>query len=574
MNTSSSMPRVLPPRPPADDSVRKNLAREINGPLFVADLLLLRGIGDKEAARAFFQPSPIPPLGGGGKQGGELLGLDRAVSLLTEAKRRGERIAVHGDYDVDGVVGTALLFMGLKEIGFDAIWLLPNRFDGGYGLSRRTLDTLRAQDAQWVISVDTGVSAVEEIAYANSLGLRVIVTDHHQAPPVLPSAEAIVNPNQPGCPYPNKGLSGCGVAWRLLEALASALGGPDPARYLDLFALGSLADNVPVTGENRALLRAGLRRMAESAHLGLTVLLERAGLNPSSLGSADLLFKVTPLLNAMGRMGSPEISLKLFLAKTTAEAHACIDQMESENRKRRQLDQSITAEAVARIEGETALRDAPCLVVDSVTWHEGVIGIVAARLVDRFRRPAFVLAVDGEGVAKGSGRTVPGFHLHQAISGCAPLFEKWGGHEFACGFSIRADRIPDFRVAMIAHAHAVSVSPRPSEVAPTVSVALEAITDDALLWLRRFEPFGSQNETPLFYAEDVELDGEPRTVGEKHLKFSVRCGSRNLDAIAFNLGHLEEWVRSRSRLERLAFYPEWNTFRGTRRIQLRVTAME
>ncbi len=565
------MPRIIPPVT-ADPKARLELARAINGPAFIADLLLQRGIRDQESAREFFLPEPPPasPVQA-------LLGLDRAVDLLTGARTRGERVAVHGDYDVDGVTGTALLYQGLCGLGFDALWLLPNRFDGGYGLSRRTLDTLSAQGAQWVISVDTGVAAGEEIGYAKSLGLRVIVTDHHQAPPDLPPAEVILNPNQPGCSYPNKGLSGCGVAYRLLEALTITLKGPDHTRYLDLVALGSLADNVPVTGENRALLRAGLRRMATASGggVGLRVLLERAGADPAALTSTDLLFKVTPLLNAMGRMGSPEVSLRLFLAQTTAEAHACVDKMEAENQKRRKLDQAITAEAVAQIEGDASLRDAPCLVVASEAWHEGVIGIVAARLVDRFRRPAFVLAIDGAGIAKASGRTVPGFHLHQALTGCAELFEKWGGHEFACGFSLRADRIPAFRAAMLRHAAATTgTDPRPAEVTPAVAVDLEEINADNLLWLRRFEPFGPKNESPLFYAENVGLQGEPRTVGDKHLKFSVRCGGRSLEAIAFNLGHLVDWLRDRDGLARLAFYPEWNTFRGARRIQLRVAAME
>jgi single-stranded-DNA-specific exonuclease len=561
------MPRILPPPPPADETLRRDLAASIQGPLFVADLLLQRGIRDKEGARAFFLPEPAPASG-------PLLGMEKAVALLREARERGECVAVHGDYDVDGVTGTALLYPGLAGLGFEAIWLLPNRFDGGYGLSRRSLDTLAERGARWVISVDTGVSAREEIAYANSRGLRVIVTDHHQAPETLPDAEVILNPNQRGCPYPNKGLSGCGVAWRLLEALTGP-GDPDPARYLDLLALGSLADNVPVTGENRALLRAGLRRMTAPSSVGLRVLLQRVGIDPAALTTTDLLFKATPLLNAMGRMGSAEISLRLFLAQSEIEAHACVDRMEAENKKRRRLDQAITAEAVARVDGDPALRESPCLVLHSESWHEGVIGIVAARLVDRYRRPSFVLAADGEGLAKGSGRTIPGFHLHKALTGCRDLFEKWGGHAFACGFTLRVDRIPEFRAAMEETARTyLADGPQPAEVAPAVRVDLADINADSLLWLRRFEPFGPRNEAPVFYAEDVDLDGEPRTVGEKHLKFSVKRRGQIFDAIAFNLGHLAGWMREKENLARLAFYPEWNSFRGSKRIQLRVAAME
>ncbi len=566
-NEAADIPRIVPPPPPADEALRRALAKEINGPLFIADLLLLRGIRDKEAARAFFLPEP-PPVHDGG-----MLGLARAVELLRAARAAGERVAVHGDYDVDGVTGAALLYLGLRDLGFDADWILPNRFDGGYGLTRRTLDQLAERGARWVVSVDTGVSAVEETEYARSLGLRVIITDHHQAPPVLPDAEAIINPNQPGCPYPNKGISGCGVAYRLLEALHAADGKPAPEQHLDLLALGSLADSVPVHGENRGLVRAGLRRMASSANVGLRVLLERTGVDPSTLTSSEILFRVTPLLNATGRMGSPETSLKLFLSADEREAHRHVDRMETQNARRRELDQANTTAAIGMV--ESGMRDDACLVVHSEDWHEGVIGIVAARLVDRYRRPSFVLSVDEHGMAKGSGRTVRGFNLHEALAARPELFEKWGGHAFACGFSVHRDRIPELRSHLIARAReAFAAGPPEHEVKPAIAVSLEEITPEGLLWLRRFEPFGPRNEAPLFYAEGVSLEGTPRTVGEKHLKFAVRAGGVALDAIGFNLGHLLDRLEGRSRIDRLVFYPEWNTFRGRRNIQLRVAAVE
>jgi single-stranded-DNA-specific exonuclease len=572
-------PRIVPPPPAPDETLRRGLAKDINGPLFAADLLLLRGIQDKDGARAFFLPEPAPLSEAG------MLHMERAVSLLAAAKAAGERVAVHGDYDVDGVTGAALMYLGLRDLGFDADWILPNRFDGGYGLTRRTLDQLKARGAHWVVSVDTGISAVEETAYAQSLGMKVLLTDHHQAPPTLPAAECIVNPNQPGCPYPNKGLSGCGVAYRVIEALSEALNATpefqgrrfDPSKYLDLVALGSLADNVPVTGENRGLIRAGLRRMANSENVGLRVLLQRTGVDSTALTSSEILFKVTPLLNATGRMGSPETSLRLFLSANEREAHQHVDRMEAENARRRTLDQANTAEAIAQV--ENGMRDDACLVVHSDGWHEGVIGIVAARLVDKYRRPAFVMAVDEHGVARGSGRTVRGFNLHEALGAHPELFVKWGGHAFACGFSIERDNIPAFRARMVERAAgAFADGPRPPEVAPALTVDLREIDAEGLLWLRRFEPFGPRNEAPLFYAENVELYGSARTVGEKHLKFAVRgggsAGSEPLEAIGFNLAHLLDRIEGKDRLARIVFYPEWNSFRGQRKIQLRVAALE
>jgi single-stranded-DNA-specific exonuclease len=571
-------PRIAPPPPVPDESLRRRLAKEINGPVFAADLLILRGIEDTEGARAFFLPEPAPLSAAG------MLNMEKAVALLVGAKAAGERVAVHGDYDVDGVTGAALLYLGLRGLGFEADWILPNRFDGGYGLTRRTLDQLKARGAQWVVSVDTGIAAVEETAYAQSLGMKVLLTDHHQAAPVLPAAECIINPNQPGCPYPNKGLSGCGVAYRLIEALSGALAALDPAAKafdvsstLDLVALGSLADNVPVTGENRGLIRAGLRRMANSSNVGLRVLLARTGVDSAALTSSEILFKVTPLLNATGRMGSPETSLRLFLSADEREAHQHVDRMEAENVRRRTLDQANTADAIAQVEG--SMREDAALVVHSSGWHEGVIGIVAARLVDKYRRPSFVMAVDEHGVARGSGRTVRGFNLYEALGAHADLLVKWGGHAFACGFSITQENIADFRVRMIERAATVfSEGPKPPEVAPSVTVDLREIDAEGLLWLRRFEPFGPRNEAPLFLAENVELYGSVRTVGEKHLKFAVRGGGRSgtepLEAIGFNLATLIDRVEGKDRLAKIVFYPEYNSFRGQRKIQLRVVALE
>jgi single-stranded-DNA-specific exonuclease len=347
----------------------------------------------------------------------------------------------------------------------------------------------------------------------------------------------------------------------------------DASKFLDLVALGSLADNVPLHGENRGLVRAGLRRMASSQNVGLRVLLERTGVDSTALTSTDILFKVTPLLNATGRMGSPETSLKLFLSADEREAHCHVDKMEAANGKRRTLDQANTADAYAMVEHR--LREDACLVVDSEAWHEGVIGIVAARLVDKYRRPSFVLSIDEHGVAKGSGRTVRGFNLHEALAAHAHLFTKWGGHAFACGFSIVKENIPAFREAMVARARGIFADgPMPAEVAATLNVDMREINGDGLLWLRRFEPFGPRNEAPLFYAENVELYGMPRTVGEKHLKFAVRVGATPLDAIAFNMGHMIDALEGRDRLAKLVFHPEWNVFRGQKRVQLRVVALE
>jgi single-stranded-DNA-specific exonuclease len=554
--------------------LRDQLSKDINGPAFVADLLLQRGIGEKEQARDFFLAS----LGGtqSDPAGPDMLGLPRALDILRAAHASGEKIVVHGDYDVDGVTATALLYQGLKHCGLNVEWFLPNRFLEGYGISFASVAKLNGLGARWLISVDTGISAVAEVAHAKSMGMGVIITDHHQSSGDLPPADAILNPNQPGCPYPNKGLSGVGVAYKLLNALMLSLKQETAERFLDLVALGSLADNVPLVGENRRLVKAGLRLLSASPNIGVRALMERVGVEHNRISSGEILFKVTPMLNAMGRMGSPEISARLLLSQTAEEAESYLDQMVGENTKRRKLDQGITEHAVRMVDADPELSASGCLVVAAPEWHEGVIGIVAARMVERYRRPAFVLAIDAEkGVAKGSGRTLTGFNLHKALAGAAHLLEKWGGHYHACGLTIKAENIPAFRDLMNAaaaeHLAGNDFIPR---ISPTVEIPLDQLTEANMTWLQRFEPFGPLNETPLFYSEEVEMLSQPKVVGDKHLKFMVGTPAARFDAIGFNLGYLREYVMEKPRLGKIAYYPEWNSFRGERKIQLRVVAIE
>ncbi len=554
--------------------LRQGLAEAINGPGFVADLLLQRGIEEKEKARDFF----LAPLGTSQSEPDPtvMLGMEKAVALLLEARERGDKIVVHGDYDVDGVTATALLFQGLKACGFEADWFIPNRFEEGYGISNASVTKIKARGARWIISVDTGISANAEVGLAKELGLGVIITDHHQASGALPPADAILNPNQPGCPYPNKGLSGVGVAYKLLNVLSLRILGHSADRYLDLVALGSLADSVPLTPENRRLVKAGLKILSNSTSIGIHALLKRAGLEKNRVSSGELLFKVTPMLNAMGRMGSPEISLKLLLSQSEQEAQQFLDLMETENGKRRKLDQAITEEAVRMVDANMALQASGCLVVASANWHEGVIGIVAARMVERYNRPTFVLAIDAKnGLAKGSGRTMAGFNLHKALTGAAALLEKWGGHYFACGLTIKAENIDGFRDLMnqaaAKHMADHDFIPR---ICPSVQVSLDIVNEDSMAWLQRFEPFGPLNERPMFYSEEVELMAEPKVVGDKHLKLTVGNPQASFDAIGFNLGYLRNYVLEKSKLAKIAFYPEWNSFRGVRKIQLRIVALE
>ncbi len=574
MMRAPTIPAIIIPPQPSTHPLRQTLALSINGPEYVADMLLQRGIEEKEQARDFF----LAPLGDSQSRADDvpMAGLAETLAILIKAHAAGEPITVHGDYDVDGVTATAVLYQGLKELGFTADWFLPNRFQEGYGISFASVGKIKARGSAWMISVDTGIAAVAEVARARELGLGVLITDHHQASGELPPANAIINPNQPGCPYPNKGLSGVGVAYKLLNALSQALGRGTAEHYLDLVALGSLADNVPVVGENRRLVKAGLKLLAATRNLGLRALLQRTGVDGPRPTSGELLFKVTPMLNAMGRMGSPEISLKLLLAATAEEAAAYLTEMEAENGRRRKLDQTITEQAIRMVENDPELSASGCLVVASRDWHEGVIGIVAARMVERYRRPSFVLAIDAKtGFAKGSGRTVTGFNLYKALHGVSHLLEKWGGHYHACGLTVAEDRIVELRAGLnAAAAEYLAGNDFVPRMQPNLEIPLDRLGEEDMAWLQRFEPFGPLNESPLFYSEDVAVLSQPKVVGDKHLKFTVGTAGKNFEAIGFNLGYLRSYVLERSRLSKIAYYPEWNSFRGVRKLQLRIVAME
>jgi single-stranded-DNA-specific exonuclease len=556
-------------RPPkSNEQQLSSLSREINAPDFVASLLLKRGITEKEQARSFFLAEPD-----GDVRPEDLLGFEKTVSLLLNILRDGDRIIVHGDYDVDGIAGTAILYKGLKECGFNVDWFIPNRFKDGYGITLENIRKFHENGTRWIISVDTGISAMQEIRAAVDLGMKVIITDHHHVPDDLPPAEVILNPNQPGCNYSNKDLCGAGIAYHLINALMTRVLNKNAEQYLDLVALASLADSVTLLDENRYLVRKGLRLLEQTRNPGLRALLHKMELENGSLSSGDVLFKIIPLLNAPGRLGSPDLSFKIITVDNQHEASQLAEKLWEINSRRKLLDREATLEAIEIIEKDEDLKSSPCLVLNSSRWHEGIIGIVAAKLVDLYCRPAFVLSITN-GKAKGSGRTVEGFNLHNALLHNQELMEKWGGHYYACGFSIKEKNINAFRKNMCELAEKqLQDRKKSTSIVPDVEINLDEINEETMLWLKRFEPFGPSNESPLFYTEEAYMYGEPRIVGGDHMKFYVTNGLAEFDAIAFGMGGLLNDFKKDQKIT-MAFFPEWNYFRNNKTIQLRVVAME
>jgi single-stranded-DNA-specific exonuclease len=517
-------------------------------------------------------------------------GFDRAVEILLSAREKRETVVIHGDYDVDGMTGTALLWLSLRRAGLNCGWTLPRRDGEGYGLSDASLDRCQRGEgvnglpegadsrATWVVSVDTGVTAGPQITRAKAKGLGVIVTDHHLPGEGFPTEAAVLlDPYQEGCLYPNKGLCGAGLAWKLGKALLEATGAAaesDPLRLLQLVALGTLADMVPLTAENIALVRLGLRELHQRPLPGIEELLLNAKIKADKVPHGqELVFRVTPRLNSAGRMRQGELAIRLLLSANAEEARRSMDELESLNQKRQQLDQRITAEAMLQAQAQCGPTGEPpqAFVLSGDTWHEGVSGIVAQRIAERFGRPVFVLAPDpGQPLEwRGSGRSVPGTDLHIALSRCAHLLEKWGGHAQAAGLSLRRDKAELFRAEFlhaIEDARAGAKGPGPTGECRADLAEMDA---ELLGWLERLEPWGPTNPAPLFWTDSVQIVSLA-TVGEgKHMRLSLRQGGHQVDGIGFGLGG-EASRLSLGQSVRVAYQPEWNEFRGRRQVQLRI----
>ena len=544
---------------PCDQQQTTALAGELGLSATAASVLVRRGYGDADAAAAFLAgafPGHDPFLLGD---------MTDACARIRAAVAAGTRICVHGDYDVDGICATALAVLVLGELGADVGWHLPSRFEEGYGVSRDTLARLAREGYGLVITVDCGITAVEEIAEARASGLEVIVTDHHRPADELPDCP-IVATRRPGYPFPE--LCGTGVVYKLAEALLGT-GDERLARHLDLVALATIADVVPLVDENRALAIAGLRRLATTTRPGLRALMQAARVDPATIDEGAVGFRLAPRINAAGRLGRPTAALELLLTADEDEATRVAGELEELNRERQAVEERILREASAAIDAwPEARRRARGYVVANESWHEGVIGIVASRLVERYHRPV-VLIAGTAGDWKGSGRSVPVFDLHAGLAACSTLLERFGGHRAAAGLSIRPEAVDDFAEAFAAHADGELTD---DDLRPVTTVDAivpgKALTLGLCEELHRLAPFGLGNPGVNLLVAGCELS-ELSTVGDgKHLRFRVGDGRRPTgSAIAFGLGSQLDRFRRPGRYD-VAFRLQENTWNGTTSPQL------
>ncbi len=524
------------------------LAQALGLSEITASVLVRRGYGDPDAARAFLtgeQPLSDPFL---------VRDMGRAVDRIRAAVAAGQRICVHGDYDVDGICATVLAVLVLRELGADVEWHLPSRFDEGYGVSGTTLERLAGEGCGLVLTVDCGITAVDEVQRARELGLDVVVTDHHRAGDELPDCPVVAT----------KELCGTGVVFKLGEALL----GPDSEflrRHLDLVALATIADVVPLLGENRTLTISGLRTLARTQKPGLQALMKVAHVDPATVDSGQVGFRLAPRINAAGRLGHPRAALELLLTEDRDEARRLADRLEELNRDRQAVEDKILRAAIAQVEEwPEAKRRRKAYVVWGEDWHEGVIGIVASRLVERYNRPVVLLA-GGDELWKGSGRSIASFDLHGALGGCAQFLERFGGHRAAAGLSILPEFIEPFADAFAAQAEGLLA---PDDLVPTTVVDAvlprgAKLTLALCEELRRLAPFGLGNPDVTLLAPGCEL-GELATVGDgKHLRFRVQRDGRDAGgAIAFGQGTQLDRFRRVGRYD-VAFRLQENRWNGT-----------
>ena len=553
---------VLPTAP--DPAVVATLAEALHLPDSICRLLIARGHSAAESAKRFLRPR-LDQL----HAPGSMLDLDRAVERLARAIRDRETILIHGDYDVDGMCSTTLMTRAIRGFGGIAVPFIPRRLEDGYDLTEAGVRAAHDAGARVVVTCDCGTSAVAAIASLCAAGIDVIVTDHHVPGGDLPECLAVLNPKRAGCDYPDSDLAAVGVAFKLAMALAERLGANTAPilGMLDLVALATVADIAPLRGENRVFVRYGLRLLAETRNPGLRALVRSSGLEAKELTAGRIGFILAPRLNAVGRLGHAMRGVELLMSENEHEALVIARELEELNRKRQEIDRETLVQARAQL-ADPVLRDAFGLVIAREGWHPGVIGIVASRIVEETGKPTVLIAVSGD-EGKGSGRSIPAFDLHAALSGTRDILLRFGGHRAAAGVTIAADRIPELARRFDAAARAAL---RPEDLAPEVRIDLEVelgdVTPELEALLRHFEPFGLGNPGPVLLARGVRLVGAPRIVGENGLKLRLQTPTGVLEALGWGMAHRASELRGHPiditfRLER----EEWN---GKSKLQARL----
>ena len=563
---------------PQDQDGVQRLASAAQLPLVMAQLLWNRGITAPESARRFLTSAMTelhPPR--------LLPGIEAASRRIWSAIRELRKIVIYGDYDVDGTTGTAILMVILEKLGADVGYYVPHRLEEGYGLNEGAVRRLAAEGNRLLITVDCGITSVFEAEVARSLGLELIITDHHEMKAELPAADVLVHPRLPGSQYPFGELSGAGVAFKLAWAVAQRASDSERVLpelrellldLLGLTALGLVADVVPLRDENRIIVKHGLQRLVARPSLGVRALLTAAGFTEDKpVRAEDVSFRLAPRLNAAGRLGYAGLVVELLTTKKVKRAEEIATYLESQNAERQSIERKIVREAKELVEAG-GYDSAPAIVLGSIDWHAGVVGIVAGRLAEFYARPTLIAALkDGDAPSAGSGRSIGGFALHEALMACDDLLLGHGGHAAAAGFRLQAVRLDELRIRFCAHVSKVFPDGLPlPRLRLDAEVPLAAITYGLMKDIDRLEPYGAENPRPKLLASGLKLEGMPKKmgVGERHLQFRVRQGQTVLRAVAFGSGDRLEELMSGNGDVSLAFTPKVNEWQGRSSVELDV----
>jgi single-stranded-DNA-specific exonuclease len=551
-----------------DDAAGARLASALGIAPVVARLLCQRGLGDPEQAHRFLNPTLEhlhDPMA--------LADMGVAVDRILGAIERRERIAIHGDYDVDGVTSTVILRRLLELLGADVVHFIPERLRDGYGLQPASVERLHAEGVVLIVSVDCGIRGADAARRARELGVDLIITDHHEPDTELPPAFAVINPKRTDCSYPDKYLAGVGVALKVVQAICRRTSRESwlPG-FIKLAAIGTLADVVPLVGENRVIAKIGLDLLSRGPHkVGLRALLEVSGLTGKTIDSYHIGFMLAPRVNAAGRMSTPDLAARLLLANDEAmgeEARSLAQQLDGENVRRQEEEAEILAAAKKIVQTDPEVGARPVLVVAGEGWHRGVIGIVASKLVDAFHRPAIVLSLE-DGVAHGSCRSIAHFDMLAALEECAPFFIRFGGHKQAAGLTMDASRVREFRSAINDRADAIL---GPDQLMPRLRIdsdlGFRAISGQVAAGVASLAPFGAGNPRPVFAARHVEVIDGPRKLKERHLKMALRHEGRVFRAVAWRAAEKhDELNQSRAAVD-VAFSLEQNQYNGETYVEL------
>lgn len=544
-----------------------NYAKQLNIPPIISKILLSRGIDTYEKARLFFRGKlenlHDPFL---------LSDMTKAVDRIIRAIQQHRKILIYGDYDVDGITAVSMLYLLLTQLGAEVSYYIPHRVQEGYGISMAGIEEAARMQVDLIISVDCGITAVREVEYARQFNMDVIISDHHEPGMQLPDAYAILNPKCAQSNYPFQELAGVGVAYKLAQALITALNlnGSIIEDFVDLVAIGSAADIVPLIDENRIFVKEGLKKLNETKRPGLQALLQVAGLLNKPIGTGQIVFIIAPRINAVGRMGNAERAIELFTTQNHDRALEIANLFEAENRHRKDIDEETFRMAQQMVDENYDLSKHYGLVLHQDGWHPGVIGIVASRVVEKYYRPTIMISIE-DNIGKGSARSIAGFDIYMALKQCEDLLIGFGGHKYAAGLTIERDKIEPFRERFnqIAQQHLDEelLSPK---LRIEGELRLGDITGRLYNFLKLLAPFGPQNMRPVFLSQKVQVVGTPVIVGNNHLKFKVRQDGVVLDAIGFNLGNLFYRIEPGASNLDMTYVIEENTHLGRTTLQLRV----